>query len=572
MESQRSLLVIGLLLVSYLLWVEYRDAYGPQPITPPVQQTSANQGVPSVSSANGEIPTTSSLPTIGNNIASDIPVSDSIVPAISALETNRDRYITVKTDTLDLTIDLVGGDVVRADLVKYPITQGGNDSYQLLKPDIERLHIAQSGLVGKSGPDANPKGRPLYSTSRTDFLLEGDTLSVPLTWSNAEGLSVTKTFVFKRDHHVVEVKYDIKNNTNAPAIMAQFAQLKQTTLDQPGGSMFMPIYRGGAYSTKDDKYDKFAFGDFQDDKLNVVTIGGWTGMIEHYFVTAWVPPQEQSNTITSRIVDNNFAIIGYTGQPVTIAVNGEDTISSQLYMGPKTQSVLAAIAPGLDLTVDYGFLFMISQPLFSLLMWIQSIVINWGLAIICVTIVVKGAMYWLTKKQYESMAKMRNLQPKMAQLKERFGDDRQKLSQAMMEMYKKEKVNPMGGCFPLLLQMPIFLALYWVLLESVELRHADFIFWITDLSVADPYYVLPILTGASMFLLQRLQPMTITDPLQQKIMTYMPVAMSIFFFFFPAGLVLYWLISNVITLVQAKIIYASMEKRGISSKGQTDVK
>jgi YidC/Oxa1 family membrane protein insertase len=290
-------------------------------------------------------------------------------------------------------------------------------------------------------------------------------------------------------------------------------------------------------------------------------------MIEHYFVTAWIPPQEQTNTITSRIVDSNFAIIGYTGEPVTIPVNGERTISSQLYMGPKTQSVLAAISPGLDLTVDYGFLWMISQPLFSLLIWIQGIVINWGLAIICVTIVVKGAMYWLTKKQYESMAKMRNLQPKMAQLKERFGDDRQKMSAAMMEMYKKEKVNPMGGCFPLLLQMPIFLALYWVLLESVELRHADFIFWITDLSVADPYYVLPILTGASMFLLQRLQPMTITDPLQQKIMTYMPVAMSIFFFFFPAGLVLYWLISNVITLVQAKIIYASMEKRGISSKG-----
>jgi YidC/Oxa1 family membrane protein insertase len=289
-------------------------------------------------------------------------------------------------------------------------------------------------------------------------------------------------------------------------------------------------------------------------------------MIEHYFVTAWVPPQTETNTITSRIVDGNFAIIGYTGEPMTVAVNGERQISSQLYMGPKTQSVLAAISPGLDLTVDYGFLWMISQPLFSLLTWIQTIVINWGLAIICVTIVVKGAMYWLTKKQYESMAKMRNLQPKMAQLKERFGDDRQKMSQAMMEMYKKEKVNPMGGCFPLLLQMPIFLALYWVLLESVELRHADFIFWITDLSIADPYYVLPILTGASMFLLQRLQPMTITDPLQQKIMTYMPVAMSIFFFFFPAGLVLYWLVSNVITLIQAKIIYASMERRGISSK------
>ena len=329
----------------------------------------------------------------------------------------------------------------------------------------------------------------------------------------------------------------------------------------------MPIYRGGTYSTADDIYEKINFGDFQDEKIAITTQGGWVGMIEHYFVSAWVPPQEENNTLSTRIVDNNFGIIGFTGEPITVQANSEGQLSARLYVGPKTQSKLAEIARGLDYTVDYGILWWLSQPLFALLTWIQGIVINWGLAIICVTIVVKGAMYWLTKKQYESMAKMRNLQPKMAQLKERFGDDRQKMSQAMMEMYKKEKVNPMGGCFPLLLQMPIFLALYWVLLESVELRHADFIFWITDLSVADPYYVLPILTGASMFLLQRLQPMTITDPLQQKIMTYMPVAMSIFFFFFPAGLVLYWLISNLITLVQAKLIYASMEKRGISAKG-----
>ncbi|MFQ3251530.1 MAG: YidC/Oxa1 family membrane protein insertase [Glaciecola sp.] len=566
MESQRSLLVIGLLLVSYLLWVEYQDAYGPKPVSAPVQQTTANQGVPSVGSGNGDVPASTSVTNASNNSAADVPVGQSAVPQANAVDTQSERFITVKTDTLDISIDLLGGDVVRADLVKYPVTQGANDSYQLLKPDDARLHIAQSGLVGKSGPDANAKGRPLYSANKKSYKLEGDILSVPLTWESAEGLKVTKTFVFRRKQHVIDVNFDVKNNTSAPATVQQFAQLKQTTADQPGGSMFMPIYRGGAYSTQEDKYEKFAFGDFEDDKLNVVTVGGWTGMIEHYFVTAWVPPQEQTNTITSRIFNNKYAIIGYTGELTTVPVDGEATISSQLYMGPKTQSVLKAIAPGLDLTVDYGFLWMISQPLFSLLMWIQGIVINWGLAIICVTIVVKGAMYWLTKKQYESMAKMRNLQPKMAQLKERFGDDRQKMSQAMMEMYKKEKVNPMGGCFPLLLQMPIFLALYWVLLESVELRHADFIFWITDLSVADPYYVLPILTGASMFLLQRLQPMTITDPLQQKIMTYMPVAMSIFFFFFPAGLVLYWLVSNIITLVQAKIIYASMERRGLSAK------
>ncbi|MBF7074652.1 membrane protein insertase YidC [Glaciecola sp. MH2013] len=567
MESQRPLLIIGLLLVSYLLWIEYQETYGPQPLTPPAQ-TVADQGIPSVPSATtSSIPSATTAPSASTASATDIPTSPQAQTAQAEINTASDRFITVTTDTLDITIDLVGGDIVRADLVKYPVTQDSNDSYQLLKPDLARLHIAQSGLVGAQGPDSNPKGRPQYSTSKTNFELNGETLLVPLTWSSAEGLSITKTFVFTADQHIVDVNYTIENNTGSVASMSQFAQLKQTTLEQEGGSMFMPIYRGGAYSTADDKYVKFNFGDFEDEKLNATTKGGWTGMIEHYFVTAWVPPQDQTNLITSRIVDNNFAIIGYTGTPIAVESGTQAQVSSRIYMGPKTQSVLAEIAPGLDLTVDYGILWWLSQPLFSLLTWIQSIVINWGLAIICVTIVVKGAMYWLTKKQYESMAKMRNLQPKMAQLKERYGDDRQKMSQGMMELYKKEKVNPMGGCFPLLLQMPIFLALYWVLLESVELRHADFIFWITDLSVADPYYVLPILTGASMWLLQKLQPMTITDPLQQKIMTFMPVAMSIFFFFFPAGLVLYWLVSNVITLIQAKIIYASMEKRGISAKG-----
>ena len=289
-------------------------------------------------------------------------------------------------------------------------------------------------------------------------------------------------------------------------------------------------------------------------------------MIEHYFVSAWVPPQDQTNSLYSKMTQNGNAIIGFIGQPVDIESGQSVDIQSSLYLGPKDQDTLKQIARGLDLTVDYGFLWWISQPLFTFLQFIHSLVGNWGFSIILITIVVKGAMYPLTKAQYESMAKMRALKPKMDALKERYGDDKQKMQHAMMEMYKKDKVNPMGGCFPLLLQMPIFLALYWVLLESVELRHADFIFWITDLSVKDPYFVLPILTGLSMYLLQKLQPMTMTDPMQQKIMQFMPVAMSLFFFIFPAGLVLYWLISNIITLIQAKIIYASMEKRGLKTK------
>ncbi len=570
MESQRSLIIIGLLLVSFLLWIEYQEYIAPKPVVveQSVQDTTP-KAVPSVGVADTSLPqVTNDTVATTSSAATDLPSAPSAEIVQPEMDTSSGRFISVLTDTLDVTIDLVGGDVVKADLVKYPVTLGATDSYKLLKPNNASLHIAQSGLVGKDGPDASADGRPFYSVQQTEFVMDSNTLIVPLTWRNAEGLSVTKTFSFEQGTHLINVDYQITNNSDNNLQMVQFAQLKQTTADQSDGNMFMPIYRGGAYSTQDTKYEKFNFGDFEDDKLNLATVGGWTGMIEHYFVSAWVPPQEETNRIYSRLTDNGQnAIIGYTGETIIVPSNGNASVASQLYAGPKDQAKLAEIARGLDLTVDYGILFWLSQPLFSLLKFLHSLVGNWGVAIILITIIVKGAMYWLTKKQYESMAKMRNLAPKMQQLKERYGDDRQKMSQAMMEMYKKEKVNPMGGCFPLLLQMPIFLALYWVLLESVELRHADFILWINDLSVADPYYVLPILTGASMYLLQKLQPMTITDPMQQKIMQFMPVAMSVFFFFFPAGLVLYWLISNVITLIQAKIIYASMEKRGISAKG-----
>ncbi len=567
MESQRSFLIIGLALVSFLLWQQWQIDYGPKPIQPVSTESTTEQpinavpsAIPSAVQSNTPAGTDASVPTdIAQQASGDFPGQSQLSAA-----TNTNRYVTVTTDTLTLSIDLVGGDIVVADLVKYPVTQGSNDSYSLLRAENVGLYVAQSGLVGPNGPDANADGRPFYATLQKDYTLTGDTLEVPLTWANADGLVVTKTFTFARDSHTIDVSYAVTNNTAAAAQVQQYAQLKQT-LAQPEGSMFMPTYRGAAYSTQDTRYEKFPFGDFEDENLRLATIGGWVGMLEHYFVSAWVPPQEQTNTIYSRLLSNQFAIIGYTSPAVVVNSGETQTVGSTLYLGPKDQETLAALARGLDLTVDYGILWWISQPLFDLLKFLYSLVGNWGVAIVLITIIVKGAMYWLTKKQYESFAKLRVLAPKMQQLKDRYGEDRQKMSQAMMELYKKEKVNPMGGCFPLLLQMPIFLALYWVLLESVELRHADFFLWITDLSVADPYYVLPILTGASMYFLQKLNPTTVQDPMQQKIMQWMPVAMSIFFFFFPAGLVLYWLISNVITIVQAKMIYSSMEKRGIKT-------
>ena len=552
MESQRSFLIIGLALVSFLLWQSWQKDYGPQPVVPVEQQQTqeTSQGVPS----------------FNENGSEDVPSSDSVPAAqpIAAAQSSN-RIIEVKTDTLDLRIDLLGGDVVSADLLKFPVEQGSDIPYSLLRSG-NGLYVAQSGLIGAQGPDASSSGRPVYNAQSEFYEMTGDTLVIPLTWKNNQGLSVTKTFTFTKGQYDVNVSYSVENGTGSAATVQPYAQLKQVMEFEDDGNMFMPTYRGAAFSTEDDRYQKYSFDEIEDDNLRETTKAGWVGMLEHYFVSAWVPSQEQTNTLYSRNLKNQYAVIGVLSPSESVAPGETKTLASTLYMGPKDQESLAKIARGLDLTVDYGILFWISQPLFALLTFLHSLVNNWGVAIILITIVVKGAMYWLTKKQYESMARMRNLAPKMQQLKDRFGDDRQKMSQAMMELYRKEKVNPMGGCLPLLLQMPIFLALYWVLMESVELRHADFVLWITDLSTKDPYFVLPILTGASMYLLQKLQPTTITDPMQQKIMQWMPVAMSVFFLWFPAGLVLYWLVSNVITLVQAKMIYASMEKRGISSK------
>lgn len=543
MESQRSLLVIGLLMVSFLLWQQWQLDYGPKPVAP-VEQTSADiNAVP-------EAPP-----------SEDVPLSEGIQPAQTSATSG--QLISVATDSHDVLIDTKGGDIVSANLVKFPVVQNSDNAYSLLRRDPNALYIAQSGLIGPNAIDT-PQGRPQYAAPADAFEMTGDTLVVPLVWNADNGLSVTKTFTFTRGRHDIQVSYSVTNRAGETRQVQPYAQLKQS-IAGPEGSMFMPTYRGAAFSTAEERYEKYSFDDIEDTNLRESTVGGWVGMLEHYFVSAWVPPQEHTNNLYSRTLQNRYAVVGYTGQLVSIAPGDTATIDSVLYLGPKDQDSLAKLARGLDLTVDYGVLWWISQPLFSLLKFLYSLVGNWGLAIVLITIIVKGAMYWLTKKQYESMAKLRNLAPKMQQLKDRYGDDRQKMSQAMMEMYKKEKVNPMGGCFPLLLQMPIFLALYWVLLESVELRHAEFYLWITDLSVKDPYFVLPILTGASMYLLQKLQPMTIQDPMQQKIMQFMPVAMSIFFLWFPAGLVLYWLVSNVITLIQAKIIYASMEKRGIKT-------
>lgn len=538
MESQRSFLFIALMVVTYLLFSQWQTDNAPIIEQPAVsQQTTPNN-------SNGDF----------------VPESSAAVTSISnETKVVNATVISVSNDVLALKIDTNGGDIVEAKLLKFDTEQGNGIPFTILRNDKDR-YVAQSGLTGAQGLDRVIPGRPIYQTSATAYQANAnEPLVIDLNYVDNTGLSVTKRFTLNYDSYAINVEYIISNNTANAASVQMYAQLKQTTLIDTGSGL-IPTYKGTAYSTTEDVYEKYDFSDIEEADLNVSTRGGWVAMLQHYFVSSWVPEKTADNQLYSRYSSNRDAVIGFKAPAITIEPNSTATTSATFYVGPKDQDVLESIEENLDLTIDYGFLFMISQPLFWLLIKIQSIVTNWGVAIIIITLIVKGAMYPLTKAQYTSMAKMRALQPKMTQLKERFGDDKQKMSQAMMELYRKEKVNPAGGCLPLIIQMPIFLALYWVFLESVELRHAPFMLWIQDLSAQDPFYILPVLMGVSMFIMQKMQPMTVQDPMQQKIMQYMPVMFTVFFFWFPSGLVLYWLVSNIISIVQMKIIFSGIEK------------
>lgn len=539
MESQRGFLFIALMVVTYLLFNQWQLDNAPVIEQPAVtQQTTTTP-------SNGDF--------VPESSATASPINNETTTASATI-------ISITSDVLALKIDTNGGDIIEAKLLKFDTEQGNGVPFTILRNDTNR-YVAQSGLTGAQGLDRVIQGRPVYQTSATSYQTSADApLMVDLNYIDAAGLSVTKRFTFNHDSYAINVEYIIKNNASAPASVQMYGQLKQTTLIDTSSGL-IPTYKGTAYSTTEDVYEKYDFDDIEDKNLNVSTQGGWVAMLQHYFVSSWVPEKSATNQLYSLYSANRDAIIGFKAPAITVEPNSTETTSATFYVGPKDQDVLESIEENLDLTIDYGFLFMISQPLFWLLIKIQSVVANWGVAIIIITLIVKGGMYPLTKAQYTSMAKMRNLQPKMTQLKERFGDDRQKMSQAMMELYRKEKVNPAGGCLPLLIQMPIFLALYWVFLESVELRHAPFMLWIQDLSAQDPYYILPVLMGISMFIMQKMQPMTVQDPMQQKIMQYMPVMFTVFFFWFPSGLVLYWLVSNIISIVQMKIIFSGMEKQ-----------
>ncbi|MFT7384217.1 MAG: YidC/Oxa1 family membrane protein insertase, partial [Urechidicola sp.] len=568
MDFQRILILLGLAVTTYMLILAWNDDYG-SGRTEPVAIVADNSNTMS----NADI-SSNALPgydtALLDSSSADIP-TDSILseapeaPSVPSLNQQGARYITVTTDVLNVTIDTRGGDIVKASLVKFPALIDNPDiPFVLMDPG--NAYAAQSGLIGTNGTDT-AAGRPLFVAERQDYQLRAgnDQVQVDLTLTN-NGVDIIKRFTLRRDDYLVDVDYVVANNGNSDWKVALFGQIKrdgQSPVMIDENAMGLKPYTGGATFTVDTPYTKVEFDDLEETPYKTVVEGGYMAMVQHYFVTAWVPKDKDAkHTFHARKLTNkNAYLFGFTSPSWTLAPGASGSRGAQFYVGPKDQYRLEEISPGLDLTVDYGFLWWLAKPMFALLTFVHEHVNNWGLAIIVLTIIVKTLLFPLSAAGFKSMAKMRKLQPEMARLKERYGDDKQQFTQAMMALYKKEGANPLGGCLPIVLQMPVFLALYWTLMESYELRQAPFMLWINDLSVMDPYFVLPILMGASMFVTQMMQPEP-PDPMQAKVMKVMPVMFTFFFLWFPSGLVLYWLVNNLLSIAQQWFVTRQVEKAG----------
>src|ERR1700754_3121890 len=562
MNQTRTLLFFALMFVAYLLWTEWEKDYGPQPVAPtPAAQTVA-----------GKPNTDSSIP--GATSPASVP-GETAAPA-----DGKGELVTLSNDVLRLTIDTRGGSIVRSELLAYPndpVTKKNPNPPPARLLDDEPAHFfaAQDGLVSNTG--AAPDHRALFHADKTQAAIaEGEkSVSLDLTWTDASGLKVIKRYTLNRTNYVVDLDQRVENGTSAVWTGNAYHQLQRVpaekanwfkTYTDPAQHSFF----GAAWYSPDTNFESLPFLDFTKKPLNRQITGGWVGMLQHYFFVAWIPPADQNVTYSSTIVDPNSATPRYLvrafGPAIQVAPGQAADSVARLYVGPKLQGTLDAIAPGLELTSNYGWFTIIAQPLHWLLSQLHAISGNWGVAIILLVLLIKAALFKLTDAQFRSGARMRKLQPRVAALKERYGDDRMKMQQAMMELYKKEKVNPMAGCLPILITFPIFIGLLRVLSESIELRQAPFIGWIHDLSAPDPFYVLPVLYFLVMLLPQPMMPTAGMDPTQAKMMKVMPLIFGVFFAFFPSGLVLYWTINGATSLLQQWWINRSVDRAEIKAK------
>ena len=547
-DQLRNLLLIALCVVGFLLWQAWQKDYGPKPVQPAPTAAVTEDGQPAPV-VEEDVP---ALP----NISDDVPAAAPDGPSVTAAP-DYDK-VRVRTDLLDVDINLRGGGIRRLALPDYPVSLENKDEpFQLLEFQPPNVFLAQSGLRGKSAAgDSNvPDHHAAFTAERTDFVLADgdDTLDVKLHWKSDDGVRITKIYTFHRDSYVVDLSYQVENGSGEPWGARMYGQFQRSEVAPEGGLFRTYTYTGGVISGPEKPYEKIDFSDMRDVDLKRSQSGGWIAMIQHYFTSAWVPTAEGSNYFYSKAVADDRFVLGVMTPHVSVPPNGTGSVALRLYAGPKVQERLKAVAPNLERTVDYGWLWFIAEPLFWLLTKIYGFIGNWGFSIIVLTMLIKLAFFHLSATSYKSMARMRKLQPRVMDLRDRFAGDKAKLNQAMMELYKKEKINPLGGCLPILVQIPVFISLYWVLLESVSLRQAPFIFWIHDLSIHDPYFVLPLLMGITMFAQQKLNPAP-PDPMQARIMMALPFVFTFLFLFFPSGLVLYWFINNLLSIAQQWVI------------------
>lgn len=558
MDNIRFILVFVFAMLIFMLWQAWQVDYGPKPPAPVATVTD-----PNTTNAKEDLPSASGT-------AAPAETAKQEASAVPSAALPSGKIIKIKTDVLALEIDTLGGTVRNLDLLDYPVEKentvvsrlrdmlGLPASEKNLAPtrlfnsDPEKLFVAQSGLIAEGGSAAAATHHTIFNNEKDSYVLEPgqDTLTVPLTWTDNNGLTVTKLFTFKRGSYEIGLEQKIQNNSAQPWTGRQYSQLMRVPYQDNRSNTFIRTYSGGVLYTDEEKYQKIDFEDMAEENLSVNAKGGWTAMIQHYFAAAWIPPADQENHFyTKQLKDQQYVIGAYSGAPVTVASNASDQFSMELFAGPKIQPMMEDIAKGLELTVDYGWLTFIGKPIYWLLNQIYNLVGNWGVAIIGVTLCIKLLFFPLSQASFRSMAKMRKIQPRLKEMQERFADDRQRFNKEMMALYKREKVNPLGGCLPILVQIPVFISLYWVLVETVEIRQAPFILWIQDLSAMDPFYVLPVLMGITMKIQQSLNPPPI-DPIQAKIMKMFPIVFTIFFLFFPAGLVLYWVVNNTLSIIQ----------------------
>lgn len=563
MDLQRSLLIGAIAILSFMLlteWVAFKDERS----SATIQETSRLIGSSETPDLAAEPPTPAA---IDEDIPStpDTAVVESTEPEPPAVPTKQTGIVEVHTDVVQFAIDLDGGDIIELSLPQHLARQDTPDlPFVLLESSNGLTYIAQSGLIGPDGIDSNARAQFSATASRYNMEPGQDTMQVDLTWQSDNDVQVTKRFTLRRGDYLIDIQYIVQNNSDARWQGNLFGQIKRDSKLPPSAdtnAMAMQPFLGVALTQPDERFTKFDFDDLADEPFKKQLPGGWIGMLQHYFLSAWVPNSEQTHTFSARVTRSDFNIAGFTSPALVLDPGKTGSTGASFYAGPKDQYRLKEISPYLDLSVDYGWLWWIAQPLFWLLTKFFALTGNWGVAIILLTVLIKGVFFKLSAASYRSMANMRRVQPKLLEIRERYAEDKQKQSQAMMELYKKEKINPMGGCLPILVQMPVFIGLYWMLMESVELRHAPFALWITDLSVMDPYFVLPLLMGASMWFMQKLNPPP-PDPMQAKIMQWMPIMFTFFFLWFPAGLVLYWLVNNLLSIAQQWVITRQIEKAG----------